>query len=224
MDIEETLGGQADTSFASGPSGQEEPQNPNGSMESTLAALSGIGGEQLSEQLQVVRESENPGATSVAERITGEEKAVDRDDNTAITSDILKDTINKSVDNQADQTAEELAAATNIPAGEVKKEGATTINSPIYGGDKAVDSGNLDIKPFEYEGSESANNFIKEKTGYDNLESLISSSLNLKENASVNSAAVQEAKGYSDLFQNMPAELYEAVNSYANGKDWKSDI
>lgn len=223
MEVEENTVGVSEKtpqSEVSDISVEEVSQNPNGSMEATLNALANLGGGiELSQEINASIDSgAQEGRVKEPAIEDGQVIKPDLDNNKKIADDILKQSI---TDKEKKEEQDGVVDNDGNKKEEIEK---TVITSPIFGGEKTINSKQEKSDPIAYDGADVANKFIKEKTGYEDLESLISGSLNLQEKASGYDDAVKESKGYSDLFKNMPAELYEAVDSYANGKDWKTEL
>jgi len=108
---------------------------------------------------------------------------------------------------------------------EEKKEEAVKINSPLFGGDKKLDNNkNEEPKALNFENAEEINNFVKESTGFDDLQSLIDNSAETKEKLSNFDKLSGENEQLKNVFANMPSELYQAVDSFLKGNDWKTPI
>lgn len=186
---------------------EETPEDGNNeAMDSVLAALNGLpGGDQLKESLDIIKEEESKTETPVETPETPSEKKPETPEE--IAAEILK---NKK--------------PAEVTPAETPKEEETVITSPIFGGEQTIGKPTTTPDPITYDGSDVANKYIKDKTGLENLESLVSSSLNLQKKTEEFDSMSSQVKQYEGVFANLPPELYKAVDLSLKGEDWKSEI
>lgn len=199
----------------------EEQSGMSDRMSSTLAALKGMSGESiLNEGIKILEEEGDGGETKAPSE--SEKQNIDPGNTQEVASDLLKDIVNK--EEKKDEEAVEGIRVGEVEVKEEKKEEGITIDSEIFGGKKVVGKKDKDLGDTEYEGSEIANKHIKEQTGYENLDTLISSSLKLKETLGEFEESKNQVSRYEEVFKNMPSQLYEAVDAHLKGNDWKAPI
>jgi len=180
---------------------------------STLAALGGLSGEQeLREGIEILKEGEESGEEKP---VVAEAPKPNPDSPEDVAAALIKE---KTGETPEKETPEGDSENKNAEVEEV------VVESPVFGGKKTIGKKEDEAAPIEFEGSEVANKYIKEKTGHDNLESLVGSSLKLQEKAEEYDALSQKAANYESVFENMPAQLYEAVDQFLKGGDWKAPI
>lgn len=221
MSLEETTGGQAEGASQSdqgtGMPLEETPQNDAGNaLASTMAALSGLpGGSMLEEGLQVLNEDKNKPKDQVE---PATEKKADSEDPKSVVADIIKEDSKK----EKEETPNEEEPK-NVEEGN-EEDDDLTIDSPIFGGKKSVGKPKETEDKVEFDGADVANEYIKKKTGHENLETLVDSSLKLQNEVESLKDYQTKVSQYDAVFENMPSELYEAIDAHLKGQDWKTPI
>jgi len=205
-------------------SSYEQAPERSEAVSSLSAALGGItdGGEAL-------QNLSNPAPEAPAEEPKKEEQP-NPDDAEKVAADLLKKEVEAKKETEEEVIEEPKVETTEEPGTEEpKKEDeekeAVKINSPLFGGDKTLENNQeKETEPLNLENAEQVNSLIKEKTGFDDLQSLIDNSAETKEKLSNFEKVSVENEQLKNVFANMPTELYQAVDSFLKGNDWKTPI
>lgn len=110
------------------------------------------------------------------------------------------------------------------PAEEPEK---VTITSPIFGekpvelGDKAPES---QTPAPQIENLEQVNSYLKENLGIEDFSSLNTEVMRLREVEKTTEGTSKQLEGMEGLFKTMPPELYQAIDSFSKGKEWREDL
>lgn len=207
---------------------QDDIPQEQGGASSVLAALQGLnGGGNLGQELEALK-PEVP-----AEEPKVEKPVVDPNNPEKVAADLLKQKTEKEAaeakagEEEGEEEEEDVEAKANAEAEEKKKKEEAkpvVIESPIFDGGKTTEKPKEEKKVVEFEGSEVVNEYIKKETGFDNLQSLVDSSLKSKEKLESIDKIQADVKKYESVFANMPQELYQSVDAYLKGQDWKAAI
>ena len=216
-----------------GPKSGEESQ-VGGNLESTLAAFDGLpGGESFNNELSELRQrSNNSPEGDNGEQGLGENKGITNPDDTqAVANDLLANSSNPEVvdseepNNPDGGTPPESGDTESGNENPAEEQGGYTLDSPMFGGKTKIGKNKPEEgKPFEFDGADKANEFIKEKTGFENLDALVNSSLEAKQKLDSFEDTEKKVSEYENLFREMPPELYQGVEAFIKGEDWKTPI
>ena len=185
--------------------------------QSALEALSGLSGAQ---ELQK-RLSELGGETNKNEVVEPIKEETIKDPESI--EQIAAETLN-SKENKEDNIEEQPLDESNK---EEPNEDDLFIESPIYGGKQGVnkkkDAESEDFTA-DLKDTEALSKVISEKTGYNNLNELIESSLKFKEVETQVQEVSKENENYKKVFESIPSELYQSIDLFLKGQDWKTPI
>lgn len=197
-------------------------------VQQALDALEGLpGGEELKQGLDILKkETGNSGVKDAEE----EEQPADPTDTKKVADNLIKDTAKKKAE-QEEQEQEEEEDGEEIEGGEKKeekkeaeeKESSLKIKSPIFGGEKELGAKKKTEAP-KLEVAADVNKYIKEKTGVDDIQTLVDNFSETREKLSNFDKVEAEKKNLEEIFQKMPTELYQGIEAWTQGKDWKSPI
>ena len=223
---------------------QNEDQSTNNELSpaarSALAAMDGFpstdGGTGLKEGLEALSSSNAETPSEPVNEIT---QTKSPEDSKQVVGDLLNNEVSKpdeevSGEEAAPQNAGEVNSETqnesNDPnvesddSGEQNtEEKETFIESEVFGGKLKINNEKKEA-PKAFETPQEVNDFIKSNMGFDNLESLVDDY----------KASQEKIKGYEDigakydhvanLINNMPDELYQAVDAFNRGDDWREKL
>lgn len=98
------------------------------------------------------------------------------------------------------------------------------IDSPLFGGERTL-GGEPNVTPQpEFENINEINAYLEKTHGIKDMNQL-SERLTSYQQAEQNyQQQEQKLNGFAQLFDNMDADLWEAVNAYANGQDWRATL
>lgn len=206
------------------PGGQEAPQMSEAAL-SALSALEGLSG--ANELEQGLADLEKPAEEVVVP--AKEEKPKDPENVEEVTVDVLNSKVEEAGTEEIeegeikDANAEE--ASTEESGAEEKEE--LIIDSPMFGGKKTIANKKAADKvdlTADLKDAEGLNKIIKEKTGHDDLTTLIDSSLKFKEQQSQYEQIAKEHAFQKEVFDKLPSELYQSIDAFLKGEDWKTPI
>jgi len=199
------------------------------SLSSIMDAMEGLGGgPQLKEGLSMLEEAANPPATTAPEEKI---PAVNPNDTKGVADGLLKEAVKPAEVVDPEDTGikpgeEEIEDGTETEKPvdpEEKKESSLKINSPIFGGEKIVGDKPA-TETLKFEGSEDVDKYLKETVGVDNLKTLVDNYSDSKEKLVNFDKTQAEVARYEGIFANMPTELYQGVEAFLKGNDWKAPI
>lgn len=136
---------------------------------------------------------------------------------------IAAETLN-SKEKKEDNTEEQPLDESNK---EEPNEDDLFIESPIFGGKQGINKKKeAESEDFtaELKDTEALSKVISEKTGYSNLNELIESSLKFKEVETQVQEVSKENENYKKVFESIPSELYQSIDLFLKGQDWKTPI
>ncbi len=145
-----------------------------------------------------------------------EEKKVNVDNVDEVGKDLL-----------AKQTSEEAAITEKEKEKEKeeKEKEELSVESVVFGGKEVIKKKGGEKKDeVNFDNQKEIDSFIKENTGYDDLNSLISDSTENKEKLEGLSNVTAKVENYERIFNNMPPELYKGVTTFFAGGDWKTEV
>ena len=98
------------------------------------------------------------------------------------------------------------------------------IESPLFGGQRKIGGNSTPSPQPDFENINEINAYLEKTHGIKDM-SQLSERLNFYQQAEQNyQQNEQKLNGFSQLFDNMDADLWEAVNAYANGNDWRATL
>jgi len=199
--------------------GEEQGVSREQSLSSVMGALEGLipdsTAKEISTQMNTV---ENPNPNEEEEI---EPENIDPNDTTAVANELLKSKGKK--DSKSEESEDEEEEEEDEPTDGEGFE--TTIDSPIFGGKKVVKTQSAKKQEdFVFDGKEKVDVFVKEKTGIENLEALVSGFSELKSKSEEFEITKNLVSKYEGIFQQIPAELYQGIDAFLQGKDWKTPI
>jgi len=208
-------------------------QSINPGLSATLSALEGLSGEnELRQGMEVLEKAKASSEQVVAPE--EEAPAIDPNDTGKVANDLLKDAVKPEEKSKEELEAtedkeekpEDGEKSEEKPEGESEEEKSSLkITSPVFGGEKKVGDNKAGApKAPELEGSDAYNNYIKENTGVENIESLVKDYTENKEKISTFDKVVAEKNNLEEVFKQLPTELYKGVEAFLAGKDWKKPI
>lgn len=188
--------------------------NRENSVNSVLSAFEGLPGfENIQKDLTIGETPLEPKEVEV------EVEKIDPNNADAVAKDLLK----KKVETPATEVEEEETEEEETETEKDKVE--TVIDSPVFGGKKVIKTESTK-KPeeFVFEGKEKVESFVKEKTGLDNLEALVSGFSELKTKSEEFEKTTALVDKYEGIFAQLPTELYQGIDAFLKGQDWKAPI
>jgi len=197
--------------------GEEQGVSREQSLSSVMGALEGLIPQSTAEEISIQM---NPvGNPNPNEEEEIEPEIIDPNDATAVANDLLKSKGKKESKPEDEESEEEEEEEEPVDGVEV------TIDSPIFGGEKVVKTQSTKKQEdFVFEGKEKVDVFVKEKTGIENLEALVSGFSELKSKSEEFEITKGLVSKYEGIFQQIPAELYQGIDAFLQGKDWKTPI
>jgi len=105
------------------------------------------------------------------------------------------------------------------PAGE-----PLVIESPLFGGKANLGGGDNAPASLSFENMDQVNSYLKETHGIENMDQLSERLSSIPDIQNQNAQNQNQLNQYNSLFEGMDPDLWEAVNAYAQGKDWRSTL
>ena len=107
----------------------------------------------------------------------------------------------------------------------LEQEFAPAVDSPLFGGQKKFyDKPQNQLDPI-FEENEEVAKYVKDHFGVDNASDFFQKvAPEWRNKAQAYSEMEQKVNGFNSLFEQMPAQLYQGIQNFFSGKDWKEPI